>query len=302
MKPFYVMECGARGLKTHNDVTEDPGFWTNGARIATTKINAFQRAWFALEAVKQGFSGVVAWDAYFAKYDLGSMMHYSMIGLLLDQAAWPKRPAFRVLRLLMRAVEPGWRILKVDGGSATQRVVGFRSDGDPPHRTIAGLDTAGRKLNEGSPKQSTYTIGGLPKNTRFQLSFWNLNGDGLNTFDDEKRSDAGGSLTVSAPLHSMFVLTTRISYARGGEGIERGGGERRGGGEEEGGRGRGRGRGGRGREREGGREGEGREEGGMGGGGEERGSGRSLGGPDDLAQMRGTSTALIEALCLTAAI
>jgi hypothetical protein len=208
-KPFYVMECGARGLKTHTGVTEDPGFWTNGARIATTRVNAFQRAWFALEAVKQGFSGVVAWDAYFAKYDKDSMMHYSMIGGPDEEPAWPKQPAFRVLRLLLRAVEPGWRVLEVEGGSASQRVVGFRSDGDPPHRTIAGLDTAGRKLNAASPKQSTYTIGGLPKNTRFQLCFWNLNGDGLNTFDDETRSDAGGSVTVTAPLHSMFVLTTR---------------------------------------------------------------------------------------------
>ena len=136
-------------------------------------------------------------------------MHYSMVGGPLDQGAWPKRPAFRALRLLMRAVEPGWRILRVDGGSASQRVVGFRSDGNPRQRTIAGLDTAGRTLNEPTARKSTYTIGGLPKNTRFQLSFWNLNGDGLNTFDDEKRSDAGGSLTVSAPLHSMFVLTTR---------------------------------------------------------------------------------------------
>ena len=208
-KPFYVMECGARGIKTHNGITEDPGFWTDGARIATTKINAFQRAWFALEAVKQGFCGVVAWDAYFAKYDLDSVMHYSMVGGPLDQGAWPKRPAFRALRLLMRAVEPGWRILKVDGGSATQRVVGFRSDGNPRQRTIAGLDIAGRTLNVPTARQSTYTIGGLPKNTRFQLCFWNLNGDGLNTFDDEKRSDAGGSVTVSAPQHSIFVLTTR---------------------------------------------------------------------------------------------
>ena len=208
-KPFYVMECGARGKKTHHGVTEDPGFWTDGSRIATTKINAFQRAWFALEAVKQGFCGVVAWDAYFAKYDKDSVMHYSMVGGPLDEGAWPKRPAFRALRLLMRAVEPGWRILKVEGGSASQRVVAFRSDGNPRQRTIVGLDTAGKTLNAPTTKQSTFTIGGLPKNTRFQLCFWNLNGDGLNTFDDEKRSDAGGNVTVTAPQHSIFVLTTR---------------------------------------------------------------------------------------------
>ena len=208
-KPFYVMECGARGVKTHNGVTEDPGFWTNGDRIATTNINAFQRARFALEAVKQGFCGVVAWDAYAAKYDKESMMHYSLIGGPREEEPWPRHPAFRVMRLLMRAVEPGWKVLKVEGGSASQCVVGFRSDGDPQHRTIAGLDSAGSKLNVTSPKRSSYTISGLPKNTRFQLCFWNLNGDGLNTFDDEARSDADGVVTVTAPLHSIFVLTTR---------------------------------------------------------------------------------------------
>jgi hypothetical protein len=208
-KPFYVMECGARGNKTHNSVTEDPGFWTNGARIATTKVNAFQRAWFALEAVKQGFCGVVAWDAYCAKYDKDSMMHYSMVGGPSEDEAWPKRPAFRALRLLMRAVEPGWKVLEVEGESATQCVVGFRSDGDPRQWTVAGLDTAGAKLNAASPKQSSYTIGGLPKNTRFQLCFWNLKGDGLNTFDDEARSDDEGNVPLTVPRHSMFVLTTR---------------------------------------------------------------------------------------------
>ena len=208
-KPFYVMECGARGIKTNNGITEDPGFWKDGARIATTKVNAFQRAWFALEAVKHGFTGVVAWDAFLAKYDKDSVMHYAMVGGPLDEGAWPKRPAFRALRLLMRAVDPGWMILQVGGGSATQCVVGFRSDGNPRHLTIAGLDTAGSRLNDPTARQSTYTIGGLPGNTRFQLCFWNREGDGLNTFDDERRSDAGGTLTVDAPLHSIFVLTTR---------------------------------------------------------------------------------------------
>jgi hypothetical protein len=204
-KPFYVMEYGVRGLKTSHGVTEDPGFWKDGSRIARTKINAFQRAWFALEAAKQGFSAVVAWDAYFGKYD-PVMRHYSLLGGPREAEPWPKRPAFRALRLLMRAVEPGWKVVAVDGGSPSQRVVAFIHN---QQLTIAGLDTAGRALNAASPRRSTYTIGGLPANTTFQLCFWNQNGDGLNSFDDHARSNSSGVVNVTAPLHSMFVLTTR---------------------------------------------------------------------------------------------
>jgi hypothetical protein len=75
--------------------------------------------------------------------------------------------------------------------------------------TIAGLDTAGGMLNTASAQRSTYTIRGLPPRTTFQLCFWNRTGNGRNTFDDRARSDDGGVVTVTAPLHSMFVLTTR---------------------------------------------------------------------------------------------
>jgi hypothetical protein len=205
-RPFYVMECGVRGLKKVNGAQEDPGFWKDGSRIAGTRINAFQRAWFALEAAKHGFSGVVAWDAYFGKYDKKGMKHYSLIAGPREPEPWPLRPGFRALRLLMRALEPGWNVITVDGGSPSQRVVAFTHD---QQLTIAGLDTAGRMLNAASPRKSTYEIAGLPKNTTFQLCFWNKDGDGQNSFDDHVRSNGSGSVTVTAPLQSMFVLTTR---------------------------------------------------------------------------------------------
>lgn len=211
-KPFYVMECGVRGIKTMNGVTEDPGFWTDGSRIATTRINAFQRSWFTLEAVRQGFRGVVLWDAYFAKYDKNRLIHYSLLGGPGEAEPWPRRPAYRALRLLMRAVEPGWKAVAVRGATARQRVVGFVDPDDPGRLTVAGLDTAGGPLNGPSPNRTTYSIEGLPPNTSFQLCFWNRDGNGMNSFDDTTRSDGRGVATVSAPIQAVFVLTTlRVS-------------------------------------------------------------------------------------------
>lgn len=206
-KPFYVMECGVRGVKTSKGITEDPGFWQDGTRIATTNVNAFQRAWFALDAARKGYAGVIAWDAYAAKYDKNAVMHYSLLGGPDEADPWPRRPAYRALRLLTRAVEPGWKAVAVEGSSAAKIVVAFVAD-DGAGLTVAGLDAAGGKLNTATPNRSTYTIGGLPPDTAFQLCYWNQKGDGLNSFDSVVRSDGGGVATVTAPLHSLFVLTT----------------------------------------------------------------------------------------------
>lgn len=206
-KPFYVMESGVRGIKTHGGVTEDPGFFESGDRIARTKINAFQRVWFALEAARQGFRGIVLWDAYFAKYDRNKLLHYSMLGGPDEDEAWPRRPAFRALRLLMRAVQPGWRVVAVRGAPASQRLVGFVDPADPGRLSVVGLDTAGGRSETASSVVRSYAIDGLPPNTTFQLCFWNKRGDGQNTFDDQARSDSRGVATVRAPVHSFFVLT-----------------------------------------------------------------------------------------------
>lgn len=197
-KPLYVMEYGARGDKGPNG--EEPGNTAAGVPVVDTNVNAFQRAWFALQAVKKGFRGTVAWDAYFAKYD-ASPQDYSLIGPPDD---WTRRPAFRALRLLIKSVRPGWQGVNVQGVSASQRIVGFTDGQDC---TIAGLDTGGAQQDTASASAS-YTIGGLPANTNFGLWFWNHDGDGMNSFDGRTRSDAGGNASFEAPLRSVFVLTT----------------------------------------------------------------------------------------------
>jgi hypothetical protein len=200
-RPLYVMEYGARGIMDAGE--EEPGHTADGRAVAETNENAFQRAWFALESVKQGFRGTASWDAYFAKYDRNELMHYSLIGPPPD---WDRRPAFRALRLLIQAVRPGWKGVNVRGVSDTQRVVGFTGAGS--NLTIAGLDTAGAELHGASSQQASYVIQGVPANTSFRLWFWNHEGDGMNSFDGSAQSDGQGRVSIQAPLQSLFVLTT----------------------------------------------------------------------------------------------
>jgi hypothetical protein len=200
-RPLYVMEYGARGIM--DDGEEEPGHTADGRAVAETNENAFQRAWFALESVKQGFRGTASWDAYFAKYDKNTLMHYSLIGPPPD---WPRRPAFRALRLLIKAVRPGWKGVNVRGLSDSQRVVGFTDGAN--QLTIAGLDTGGAELEGASDEENTYDIQGLPANKTFGLWFWNHEGDGMNSFDASARSDGQGRVSIEVPLQSLFVLTT----------------------------------------------------------------------------------------------
>jgi hypothetical protein len=210
--PLYVMECGVRGTKKGSHATEDPGFWKDKkTRIADTNVNAFQRCWFTLEAAARGYSGIVAWDAYHALYDKDkkNMRHYALLGGPKEHPQpWPRRPAFRAQRLLMRAVQPGWHVLPLSGGSPAQRVVAFANPDDPRQLTIVGLDTNGAQLNAGDHGTATFTINGVPPSTRFQLCYWNRDGNGLNSFKDEAHSNSNRVVSIEAPLHSMFVLTT----------------------------------------------------------------------------------------------
>lgn len=208
-RPFYVMECGARGNKEHNGVAEDPGFFTDGRRICETNINAFQRVWFALEAARHGFAGVVAWDAYFAKYDRDGVMHYSLLGGPAEPSPWPPRPAYRALRLLARAVDAGWNVLEVSGGAETQLVVAFAHPSDRSQISIIGLDKKGASLNTKTTTKSTYTISGVPANTQFQLCLWNKTGNGQTSFGDHATSNSAKTVSFDVPHHCAFVLTSR---------------------------------------------------------------------------------------------
>ena len=202
-KPLYVTEYGARGLPEPGETKADPGLHRNGAPLSTTTVNAFQHAWFSLRACMLGYHGLVKWDAYFGMYDANEQ-GFSAIGRPGD--GWPLQPVYRLLRLLTTTVSPGGRVVAVDGADEATVVTAF--DGPDGRLTILGLDTSGGTLDDTSPTESPYDLTGLPADTTFRLHLWNAGGDGLNTLRGRPRSDASGALSLTAPLHTVFALTT----------------------------------------------------------------------------------------------
>ena len=199
-KPLYVTEYGVRG---HGFPDERPGTYEDGTPLQDTNINAFQHAWFALLAAKLGYYGMVKWDAYFGQYDR-KPQDFRMIGR--PQDGWLPRPVYWLIRILTRTVRVGWKVVRVDGAAGTKLVTAFAG----PHGrvTVIGLDTAGGILNGVSPTEGSYRLAGLPPNTSFQFLYWNRGGDGRNSRAASLVSDRRGILTVTAPLHSVFALTT----------------------------------------------------------------------------------------------
>jgi hypothetical protein len=107
---------------------------------------------------------------------------------------------------------PGWKVLTVRrstsaAGVGTKHLAAFQGDGK--ELTILGLDERGAALNKPSRTQISYTIGGLPPRTSFKLLIWNKAGGGKNVLDKTIATDAAGVARLTAPLHSVFALTTK---------------------------------------------------------------------------------------------
>ena len=203
-KPLYVTEYGVRGRKrVPNKV--DPGSFDDGTPLGQTNVAAFQHAWFQIRAAQLGYAGTVKWDCFDAKYDRGTLA-YCAIGPGRD--GWPLLPTYFVLQLVTMATRPGWRVVAVTGGAAaagTKRLVAFA--GGPGELTVLGLDTRGGLLNDASPTEVRYEIGGLPKRRALNLVIWNRGGGGKLVLE-AARTDAEGVARVDAPLQSVFALTT----------------------------------------------------------------------------------------------
>ena len=73
---------------------------------------------------------------------------------------------------------------------------------------MIGLDTSGATLATPSTTVVSYAVGGLPRDTSFQLYVWNQDGSGVIAPPTTLRSDAAGLLQVTAPLQSVFAVTT----------------------------------------------------------------------------------------------
>jgi len=203
-KPLYVTEYGVRGLRTLNGVTANPGFWQDGTPLTQTNVNAFQQAWFDVLSARLGYLGTIKWDSYFGKYDNGTQAYF-MIGSPRD--GWPLYPIYHVVYLWTQTVRPTWQVLGVDGQSGTKLLTAYTSpaSGD---LTVIGLDTAGARLNSASPTQVSYSLGGLPPSTTFNLLIWNQQGDGQTAAAGTIATDPVGVATLTAPLQSVFALTT----------------------------------------------------------------------------------------------
>jgi hypothetical protein len=203
-RPLYVTEFSARGIRTLNGVSyPEPGVYADGTPLPDTTINAFQHAWFDVLAARLGYSGMVKWDGYFGKYDRGTQ-DYSLIGP--PQQGWPLRPVYNLTRLFTLTTKPGWKVVGVGGSSGTKLVAGYTG----PNRqvTVVGLDTSGATLATPSTTVVSYSIGGLARDTSFQLYVWNQDGSGAVLPPTVVRSDPAGMIEVSVPQQSVFAVTT----------------------------------------------------------------------------------------------
>jgi len=203
-KPLYVTEYGVRGIRTFGGVAvPEPGVWSDGTPMARTNLEAFQQAWFGVLAARLGYVGVLRWDLHFAKYDNGTQSYW-LIGP--PDEGWPALPSYNALRLFTGTVKPGWSVVSVGADAGTRLVSAYQGPGGA--LTVLGLDTAGAQLTGTSQSETSYTIGGLPPQTRFHLAVWNELGNGGILNEPDVQTDASGVVTFTAPLQAVFALTT----------------------------------------------------------------------------------------------
>ena len=216
-KPMYIMEFGVRGATTfpgRPNMAAGAGYWSDGTQTARTNVAAFQQLWFDLASTQLGFTAAVKWDAYWAKYDLGTQAYY-MIGPASE--GWPLFPAYHATRLLLQTTERGWTALGVEpwtdddwrvdlADQPEKEIAAFSGPGG--ELTLLGLDSRGRDLNGASAEKPSYSIGGLPPSTSFNLAIWNAAANGENSFAGTVTTSAAGVARFQVPLHAAFSLTS----------------------------------------------------------------------------------------------
>jgi hypothetical protein len=182
--------------------------------MARTNVAAFQQLWFNLASAQLGFSGAVKWDAYWGKYDNGNQAHW-LIGPA--EEGWPLFPAYHAIRLLLQTTQRGWQVLGVEPWTEDDWQVDLTDEpeqevaayaGPNGELTLIGLDSHGRNLNGASAGTPSYSIGGLPPHTVFNLALWNAAGGGTNSIVSTVMTNAAGVARFGAPLHAAFALTT----------------------------------------------------------------------------------------------
>jgi hypothetical protein len=231
-KPTYMMEYGIRGYNSCNGKPVLPAQdWlyyrdASCSDIWRTNVAGFQQLWFEIDSAQLGVAGTSKWDAYWSRYDRSSVNNqvYWTIGPPTEGS--PLTPTYYALSLLFHTTVPGWQIIRVDPWQdddwsvPAYRVPGFTSNDQPEKElvgyagpsgelTIVGLDTHGKDLNTASTDSpASYSIGGLPPNTPFNLALWNATGDGKNSVAATITTNAAGVARFDVPLQGAFALTT----------------------------------------------------------------------------------------------
>jgi hypothetical protein len=232
-KPMYQMEFGVRGYNsctgkpTLPQANQDYYRDANCTDIWRTNIAAFQQLWFEVAAAQLGVAGTSKWDAYWSRYDTSSVNNQFFWTIGPPSEGSPLTPTYYALSLLFHVTAPGWKIIRVDPWDASDygvpatNVSGGETSNDTPEQelvaysgpngelTVVGLDTNGRSLNgASSDPPSSYSIGGLPPNTTFNLTLWNATGDGTNSIAPSVTTNAAGVARFDVPLQAAFALTT----------------------------------------------------------------------------------------------
>jgi len=213
-RPTFITEFGVRGLRNLPGKPEAPGYWLDGTQIARTNIAAFQQLWFNLVSAQLGFAGTAKWDAYWGMYDNTPQSHW-LIGPASE--GWPLFPAYHAMQLLFQTTARGWQVLRVEPWAEDDwsRDLDDQSEkeiaayaGPDGALTLMGLDTHARALNGASEETVSYSIGGLPPSTTFNLAIWNATADGQNAIGGTVSTTPAGVARFEMPLHAAFALTT----------------------------------------------------------------------------------------------
>jgi hypothetical protein len=232
-KPVYMMEYGIRADATCGTKPKFKDLYygadqTNCPEIWRTNIAGFQQLWFDIDAAQLGVAGTSKWDAYWAVYDRNSLNQqvYWMTGPASENYALT--PTYHAMALLFHTTVPGWQIIQVDPWQDDDWKLPdseYRREGHTAHDqpeqelvsyagpngelTVVGLDSHGKDLNTVSTDPpSSYSIGGLPPKTTFNLALWNATGDGTDSVAGKVTTSEAGVARFDVPLQAAFVLTT----------------------------------------------------------------------------------------------
>ena len=222
-KPTLLLEYGVRGMNSCGTKPTVTAAYYNDAsctELRRMSLAAFHKLWFTIASAQLGFDGTSNWDLYWSVYDrTRNSQSYWMIGP--PEEGWALYPSYYAFQLLLQTTAQGWQVLQVDPVKEDDEATRY----DTPHPddleqeltayagsdgqlTILGMDTLGSTLVEPNGESSSYSVGGLPPFTTFNLAVWNGSGDGTNSVAGTITTSAAGVARFEVPLQAAFALTT----------------------------------------------------------------------------------------------